>query len=388
MFKIFGLRIRQFKKEYYVYLSMFLVSIFLTAMMGGAFSGVNKSTIYYLYDETSAIQQKLMDGLLEEDLYQYKMVQSQEQGVDALRRADGVLLLDLRNFVELESDSEKIVFLYSVENYDLWQVKRALSSQISLLRKGQGFADSVEQVLAKELSTEEKEQISSKYLDGIHTKKIYEIEVLQKENATGYSNLKHTAIGYSVFFSMFLIIFGVGNISRDRETKVWSRLRTSPLRDTQIIAGTLLFTLIAGCMQMGIYYFSSKYLFGINWGNSNLGVVLVMMSYVFAVSCMGLLIASILRSYAQLSAFSAIFITGTSMLGGTMWPLEIVKNKLVRTLADFTPQRWAVEGLENIAMYGKGLESVTQSVTILVVMGLVFFLLAMISLRLQRGMTR
>ncbi|WIV10591.1 hypothetical protein [Proteiniborus sp. MB09-C3] len=40
-----------------------------------------------------------------------------------------------------------------------------------------------------------------------------------------------------------------------------------------------------------------------------------------------------------------------------------------------TPQKWAVEGIEKIVMYGKGMEDILPNLGILVLMGTVFFII-------------
>jgi len=385
MYRIFLLRIKQMKKEYIIYVTMFIVSIVLTGLMGGAFDGVHKSKVFLNYDNNNSIQVKIANSLIEKDAYNYTKVTSIEDAKETVKSDDALFIIDLEEYKDIESGSDKISFIYGVEGFDLWQMKMNLQGVLSTLERSYKFAQNVNGIFDNSLNQDEIGKISDRYRYLFENKKIYEIQTERLDQGNSYSNTKHTAIGYTVFFSMFIILFGVGSIVRDRETNAWKRLTVSPLKEWQCIGGTLIFTFFIGCIQMCLYYLSGKYMFGVTWGNSNLGVITVMASYVFSVTCLSLFVVTLLKNYVQLSAFSAIFITGTSMLGGTMWPLEIVQNKIVRNLANFTPQKWAVEGLENIAMYGKGVESVKTPVLVLLLMGAVMFILAVISLRLQRG---
>lgn len=384
MFKILILRLRQFKKEYYVYLSMFAVSILLTGIMGGAFDGQHKANVHLHYLENDPGQQKAVQKLLAADYYRYLVNESEAQRKKDLKSGDALMAVDLSPFSGVAGKDSHIDLSYAVAGYDVMQMKMMLSEMISDFQRVYRFEEHINASLGP-FSKEEMERLRGAYETDLAHKKIYEIRINRVHNEYGYSNTMHTAIGYTVFFSMFIMIMGAGNLSRDRETKAWARLKISPLKEYQIIGGTLMFTFLTGMIQMTLYYVSGKYLFGVNWGNSNLGVLLIMASYVFSVSAMGLFLASLLKSYTQLSAFSSVFITGTSMLGGTMWPLEIVGNKTVRALAEFTPQKWAVSGLEAIAMYGKGFEAAIPSIQVLLFIGTLFFILAGISLFLQRG---
>jgi ABC-2 type transport system permease protein len=61
------------------------------------------------------------------------------------------------------------------------------------------------------------------------------------------------------------------------------------------------------------------------------------------------------------------------MLGGCMWPLEIVNNKVLLFLAELTPQKWAIQGMEEIAAKGMGFEATIIPSIVLFAMGIVFF---------------
>jgi ABC-2 type transport system permease protein len=61
------------------------------------------------------------------------------------------------------------------------------------------------------------------------------------------------------------------------------------------------------------------------------------------------------------------------MLGGTMWPLEIVNNKVLLFLAELTPQKWAMQGMLNIAAKGMGFEAAIMPAIVLLTMGIIFF---------------
>jgi ABC-2 type transport system permease protein len=102
---------------------------------------------------------------------------------------------------------------------------------------------------------------------------------------------------------------------------------------------------------------AGKYLLGVDWGNSMPGVLMVAAAFVFTVTSMGLLLSGVVKTHAQLSSITPVVLTSTSMLGGCAWPLEIVNNKLLLLLAELTPQKWAIQGMENIASKGMGFEA-------------------------------
>lgn len=188
-----------------------------------------------------------------------------------------------------------------------------------------------------------------------------------------YDNLKHSMIGFSVFFSMYTMVFGIGTILYDRQYKTWQRMLVSPVSKASILGGSMVVAYIAGAIQMGVLILGGRYLLGIDWGNSMPGVLMVAGAFVFAVTSMGLLLSGVVKTQGQLASITPVVLTSTSMLGGCMWPLEIVNNKLLLFLAELTPQKWAVQGMESIAAKGMGFEAAVFPTIVLLAMGVLFF---------------
>ena len=57
-----------------------------------------------------------------------------------------------------------------------------------------------------------------------------------------------------------------------------------------------------------------------------------------------------------------------------MWPLEIITAKPLLMLANITPQKWALQALENVAMRGADIYSVIYPTLILLGMGVICFI--------------
>jgi len=194
-----------------------------------------------------------------------------------------------------------------------------------------------------------------------------------RANTGGYDSLKHSMIGFSLFFSMYTMVFGVGTILYDRQYKTWQRIMISPVSKASVLGGSMIVTYLAGSIQLGILVLAGKYLLKIDWGESTGGILLIAGAFIFAVTCLGLLLSGLVKTHAQLASLTPVLLTSTSMLGGCMWPLEIVSNKALLFLAELTPQKWAVQGMEDIASRGMGFESAVIPALVLAAMGLIFF---------------
>ncbi len=193
-----------------------------------------------------------------------------------------------------------------------------------------------------------------------------------------YDGLKHSFIGYILFFSMFTMVFGIGSIVDEKENQVWQRQAVAPIGMSKVLAGNMIAAYIVGMCQLMLMMIISKFIFGIDLGGSLVALLLVLSCYVIAVTCLGLLMSGMVQTMQQLGAFSPIVIVSTSMIGGCMWPLEIITSKVLLVLADFTPQRWAYKGMKTIIVQGGGMADVLEANGYLLLIAVVLFGISLI----------
>jgi ABC-2 type transport system permease protein len=188
-----------------------------------------------------------------------------------------------------------------------------------------------------------------------------------------YDSMKQSMIGFTVFFSMYTMVFSIGTILSDKKYKTWDRMLVSPVSMSSILGGTMVVSFLVGMIQMSVLILGGRYLFGLDWGRSLGGIIMVTTVFVFTITSFGLMLSGIVKTEAQLGAVAPVVLTSTSMLGGTMWPLEIVNNKVLLILAELTPQKWAMQGFLNIAAKGMGFKSAILPSLVLLAMGITFF---------------
>jgi ABC-2 type transport system permease protein len=63
-----------------------------------------------------------------------------------------------------------------------------------------------------------------------------------------------------------------------------------------------------------------------------------------------------------------------AMLGGCLWPLEIVNSTILLFLANLTPHKWAVSGLKKIMISQFSMNDIALELTVLGVIGLTFYI--------------
>jgi ABC-2 type transport system permease protein len=194
--------------------------------------------------------------------------------------------------------------------------------------------------------------------------------------------MNQTSPGMIVIFTIFSVLAGIAALLLEREQGTLRRLLVMPMGKTALMSGKLLGILIVGITQIIILVLAGIYLFGVDWGQSTLALLLMIFAFAFSITGLGMLVGSLVRTYAQLDAFSAIIAIPMAGLGGAMWPIEIVPEFMQR-LALFLPTGWAMRGFHDIITRGLGLEAVLLEAGVLVAFGVIFLVLGILRFRYE-----
>jgi ABC-2 type transport system permease protein len=179
-------------------------------------------------------------------------------------------------------------------------------------------------------------------------------------------------LGFTLYFSTFSMVFGMGDIVEDKRLFTWHRLLTTPTKLYHLITGNLLFYSSMGLVQIMLIFILGQTLFGVAF-NGQLGLVIFITAlYVVTMNGLGLFIASVVKDSHQLSAISPIVLTAMAMLGGCMWPLELVSSKILLGLSYLTPHRWALSAIKTGIRLGGFSSEVIMGMGILLGMACLF----------------
>lgn len=182
---------------------------------------------------------------------------------------------------------------------------------------------------------------------------------------------QQTSPGVGVMFTMFFITYGGASLLLEREQGTLRRLLVTPTPKWMVLAGKILGVFLAGLVQFGILVLFGQLVFGVDWGAQPAALALMAVAFVFCITSFSILLAALVRTYAQLDALTMLIILPLSALGGAMWPIEIVPAWMQR-LALFLPTGWAMRGFHDIVTRGLGFADILQEAGMLFAFGLVF----------------
>jgi ABC-2 type transport system permease protein len=115
----------------------------------------------------------------------------------------------------------------------------------------------------------------------------------------------------------------------------------------------------------------AQFFFDVPWGQSPAALAAMVAAFAFSITSLGMLLAALVRTYAQVDALTTLIILPLAGLGGAMWPIEIVPD-FMQKIALWLPTGWAMRGFQDIIVRGFGLAQVLPEAGMLVLFGVVF----------------
>jgi len=380
MLSIVKLRLLSLKDNYIVFLIMTAMALGFTAVFGISFNTYKPSVIIVDEDNTQYSKEFMEELKLNKA---FKFIDSdKENAFMQVEEGKASLALVINEGFHDGIENGNEVSLGQIKIKDdtiILSLQESVRGIVAKMAGGKRISTVTADFVSSQVPSADKEKIKisvyENFMDSWKFKNPMKITstVADTNIKSGYDSMKQTMIGFSIFFSMYTMVFSIGTILSDKRHKTWERMLISRVQISSILGGTMAVSYLVGIIQMSVLIFGGIYLFGIDWGSSLAGIMMIAAVFVFTITSLGLMMSGIVKTEAQLGAVTPVVLTSTSMLGGTMWPLEIVNNKILLFLAELTPQKWAMQGMVNIASKGMGFEAAVMPSVVLLAMGIIFF---------------
>lgn len=196
-------------------------------------------------------------------------------------------------------------------------------------------------------------------------------------------------VGYSYSAPTMLVLFvfinavaGGGAMIQTRRFGIFSRALAAPIRPRDLVFGEALCYLALSLGQALLIVVVGAVMFGVSWGNPLAAAALIGMWALVGTGA-GMASGTLFRTSAQAGAIGPAVGIAFGMLGGCLWPLEIVPEA-VRLVGHVTPHAWAVDAWVTVLSRGGGLADIAGYLAILAAYAVA--LLAIASLRLRRSL--
>lgn len=179
------------------------------------------------------------------------------------------------------------------------------------------------------------------------------------------SGFSQSVPGMGSLYVMFTVLAGVNSLLLDRKRWTLQRLVMMPVQRWHILGGKIISRFTLGMIQYSVA-FAFGMILGVNFFDNALGILLVMVAFTLAMTALAFVLATMVKTDMQASSLTLMIALPIAMLGGAMWPLEIVPD-FIKVVGFFTPMGWAMDGYSQLLIYGRGIDAILPHVGILLV---------------------
>lgn len=172
-----------------------------------------------------------------------------------------------------------------------------------------------------------------------------------------------TSLGYLALGMMFLMSFSTLLILEDKMIGVFDRITITPLRKSSYYLQNLLSFFVVSLIQIIIIINVLPGIVDISYGETTEQITqIILVSAVFAMVCIaiGIFVSRFAKSQLFAGAFISLVNIPLLMLGGCLWPREIMPDVMQR-IGDFMPTTWYMQAAESV-LYGDGLSSAVKEI--------------------------
>ena len=152
------------------------------------------------------------------------------------------------------------------------------------------------------------------------------------------------AAGIGVMFLLFSSVSGAGGALLDEaEAGTLERLLSTNIGMRGVLIGKWVFLALVGCAQLTVMFLWGRLIFGLPLFSHLPGFAVMTITTAAAAAALGLVLATLARTRAQLQGFSTILILTMSALGGSMFP-RFLMTETMQKIGLLTFNAWALDG--------------------------------------------
>lgn len=179
--------------------------------------------------------------------------------------------------------------------------------------------------------------------------------------------VQHNVPAWTIFAMFFIVIPVVSSLMKEKSEGSIFRFHLLPASYfLQINAKLLVFAIV--CMiqfflmlSIGLFILPMLGLPALDTGNSWLGILLVAGGTSLAASAYGLLVGTLAQTQQQGAILGSLSVLLLSALGGIWVPAYIMPDTL-RTISEFSPLNWALDGFYGLFLRGAGASGILLQV--------------------------
>lgn len=188
--------------------------------------------------------------------------------------------------------------------------------------------------------------------------------------------------GFTVLFVFMAAQSTARSIYDEKKVGSFRRLLAAPISKASLLIGKMLPNFVLAMIQFAIIFFFGSVVIGwlgftpVSLGHDLLGLIITALIIAFCSSAMGILIASLSRTEAQIGGLSTLLLWGLAIMGGSIIPTFIL-DRFLGPIPKLTPHYWANRALNDLMLRNLNLTDVAPELAVLVGIAALFILIGL-----------
>jgi len=146
---------------------------------------------------------------------------------------------------------------------------------------------------------------------------------------------------YPVMFVFFIVNFMARSFISERDIGTLNRLRIAPVTKIGLMLGKTVPFLLISLVQTSILFLAGRLLFGMSWGTTPFGILPVMLCTSMSATALGLLVATVVKTDSQVSAYANTLVLVMAGISGCLMPRSW-QPEVMQQVGLITPHAWAL----------------------------------------------
>ncbi len=205
--------------------------------------------------------------------------------------------------------------------------------------------------------------------------------VLEAQGYHAPDGAQQAVPGMAVLFAFFLVGSVGFSFFRDHGWGTWNRIRATPARPAEIIAGKLLPVFLMVLAQQFVLFVFGVEVLHLHIRGPLPAMALVGTAFAACIVALGLAVSAVARTAQQVDAISNVGALVVAGLGGALTPVTDLPT-WAQSLAPATPAYWALRGFR-LGIRGAGFATLALPATVLAAFAAGCLVIGLLRLRME-----
>ena len=182
---------------------------------------------------------------------------------------------------------------------------------------------------------------------------------------------------------VFIPLIGISAMfAYERLRGTLRRLLVTPTRRATYLLGTITGQVLMALVQMLLLVGFGIVVMRLSWGQAPAALGVMLIASTLAAAALGTTLGTFVKTEGQANGLSIMLGMVMALLGGCWYPIELFPQ-FVRTAVKILPTSWAMQGMLDIVLRGRGLAAVIPEAGVLLGFSAVFFVVGVLRFRYE-----